>query len=144
MLSELYQEVILDHGKKPRNFGLMAGCTHSAEGFNTLCGDRVRVYLLMAGDVVEDVRFEGEGCAICTASASLMTQMVRGKRIDEVEALFGQFQTEVTTDGADLTGLDELEALVGVRQYPNRVKCATLAWPAICAAFGTPVTKEGQ
>lgn len=142
MLSELYQEVILDHGKKPRNFGPLTGCTHSAEGFNTLCGDRVRVFLTMSGDLVEDVRFEGEGCAICTASASLMTQMIKGKRAEQVELLFGQFQTAVTSEGADVEGLDELEALIGVRQYPNRVKCATLAWHAVNSAFSTPVKRE--
>lgn len=142
MLSELYQEVILDHGKKPRNFGPLTGCTHSAEGFNTLCGDRVRVFLTMSGDLVEDVRFEGEGCAICTASASLMTQMIKGKRAEQVQLLFGQFQTAVTSEGADVEGLDELEALIGVRQYPNRVKCATLAWHAVNSAFSTPVKRE--
>ena len=142
MLSELYQEVILDHGKKPRNFGPLKGCTHSAEGFNTLCGDRVRVFLTMSGDLVEDVRFEGEGCAVCTASASLMTQMIKGKRAEQVQLLFGQFQTAVTSEGADVEGLDELEALIGVRQYPNRVKCATLAWHAVNSAFSTPVKRE--
>jgi nitrogen fixation protein NifU and related proteins len=141
MLSELYQEVILDHGRKPRNFGAVDGATHTAEGFNTLCGDRVLVSLVMDEELVKDVKFEGSGCAICMASASLMTQMVKGKSIGDVDTLFGTFQGAVTTEGAPVDGLDELEALVGVRQYPNRVKCATLAWHAIREAFSSPVAE---
>ncbi|MFM9872527.1 MAG: Fe-S cluster assembly sulfur transfer protein SufU [Fimbriimonadaceae bacterium] len=139
MLNELYQEVIVDHGRKPRNFGSVVGATHSAEGFNTLCGDRVLVSLVMDGELVHDVKFEGAGCAICMASASLMTQMVKGKSVEEVDALFSTFQSAVTKEGAPVDGLDELEALVGVRQYPNRVKCATLAWHAIREAFNSPM-----
>ncbi len=139
MLNELYQEVILDHGRKPRNFGAADGATHSAEGFNTLCGDRVLVSLVMDGDIVQDVKFDGSGCAICMASASLMTQMVKGKSIGEVETLFGTFKGALTQEGSSVEGLDELEALVGVRQYPNRVKCATLAWHAIREAFDSPI-----
>jgi len=143
MLSELYQEVILDHGRKPRNFGSVEGATHSAEGFNTLCGDRVLVSLVMDGDTVQDIKFEGAGCAICMASASLMTLMAKGKSVGDIDELFGTFQDAVTTEGASVDGLDELEALIGVRQYPNRVKCATLAWHAIKEAFVSPI-KEVQ
>lgn len=131
MLSELYQEVILDHGKKPRNFGSVAEPTHVAEGFNTLCGDRVLVSVAMDGDRVGEIKFTGAGCAICMASASLMTQMVQGKSSEEVAELFDKFQGAVTKEDAPLEGLGELEALIGVRQYPNRVKCATLAWHAV-------------
>ncbi len=131
----------MDHGRKPRNFGSVDGVTHSAEGFNTLCGDRVLVTLVMDGDVVKDIRFEGAGCAICMASASLMTQMVKGRSVDSVDELFHTFQGAVTQEGASVEGLEELEALVGVRQYPNRVKCATLAWHAIKEAFVSPVAK---
>lgn len=131
MLNELYQEVILDHGKKPRNFGSVADATHGAEGFNTLCGDRVIVTLAVDGGAVREIKFKGEGCAICMASASLMTQMVVGKSESEINELFGKFQGAVTNQDAPVDGLGELEALIGVRQYPNRVKCATLAWHAV-------------
>ena len=138
MLEELYQDVILDHGRKPRNFGSADRATHAAEGFNTLCGDRVLVSLSMAGDKLEDIKFVGSGCAICMASASLMTSMIKGKSVEEVEAMFGRFQGAVT-GVAEADDLGELEALTGVKNYPNRVKCATLAWHAMMEAFTTPI-----
>lgn len=136
MLDDLYQEVILDHGRKPRNFGELQDPTHMAEGFNTLCGDRVLVSLAVRDDRVEEIRFKGSGCAICMASASLMTQMIRGKSVAEVRELFTQFQRAVTVEDAPSGELGELEALTGVKNYPNRVKCATLAWHAVKDALG--------
>ena len=128
-LRELYQEVILDHHKRPRNFGALSAANHHAEGHNPLCGDNVKVYLRVDDGVIRDVGFEGGGCAIATASASLMTEMLKGKRVEEVERLFGEFHDMVTgekpTDTADL---GKLEVLAGVREFPARVKCATLAW----------------
>jgi nitrogen fixation NifU-like protein len=137
MLDELYQEVILDHGRKPRNFGSVDGATHFAEGFNTLCGDRVLVSLSMDGDMIGEIKFAGCGCAICMASASLMTQMVKGKSPAEVAELFGDFQGVVTGQAVG-RDLGELEALAGVKNYPNRVKCATLAWHAVIDAMKNP------
>lgn len=131
MLDDLYQEVILDHGRKPRNFGGLESPTHAAEGFNTLCGDRVLVSLSVSDGTVKEIKFTGTGCAICMASASMMTQMVQGKSVEEVRDLFRRFQQAVTVEGADEEGLGELQALTGVKNYPTRVKCATLAWHAV-------------
>ncbi len=139
MLSELYQEVILDHGKKPRNFGELASATHQAEGYNNLCGDRVIVQVEFDGQTVRSVQFTGAGCAICMASASMMTSLVKGKSSAEVDQVFGLFQTAVTGGEADLEPYGDLVALVGVRQYPNRIKCATLGWHALKAALDTPL-----
>ena len=142
-LRDLYQEVILDHSKKPRNFGKPAEVHHMAKGHNPLCGDRVTVYLDLAADgTVKDVSFEGSGCAISMASASIMTEMLEGKTVAEAKALFDKFHGVVTGDSADdaLNGtddidLDRLEALSGVREFPMRVKCATLAWHTFIAAI---------
>ena len=138
-LKELYQEVILDHSRHPRNFGPAEDATSEAQGNNPLCGDRVTVYLKMGGDVIEDVRFEGRGCAISTASASMMTELVKGKTETEARALFDQFRQLVTTDSDsdqdDSPELDKLVALSGVREFPTRVKCATLAWHTMAAAL---------
>jgi nitrogen fixation protein NifU and related proteins len=134
-LRELYQEVILDHGKNPRNFRHPAEANHEAHGNNPLCGDRLTVYVKLGADqTIEDAAFEGRGCAISVASASMMTDIVKGKTIKEVEALFDDFHKMCTGTDADqaLQGpeedLDKLRVLSGVRQYPMRVKCATLAW----------------
>jgi len=135
-LRDLYQEVILDHSKRPRNFRRCAEPCLSAHGHNPLCGDQVTVTLRLAGDRVEDVAFEGKGCAICTASASLMTEILKGKTEAEARALFGQFHESVTAkDEPDLDALDKLAVFAGVRDYPVRVKCATLPWHTFVAAL---------
>lgn len=150
-LRELYQEVILDHHKHPRNRGPLEDATASADGHNPLCGDTVTVHIKTDGEVVDDVRFEGSGCAISTASASMMTEALHGKSIDEVERLFRQFQAMVTAEGepaedVDLEGeLGDLGVLAGVREHPVRIKCATLPWHTMIAALKgarEPVTTE--
>ena len=130
-LRELYQTVILDHNKKPRNFGELAEANRSADGYNPLCGDVVRVMLELEDDTVKDLRFEGSGCAISTASASLMTQAVKGKPLTEVLKLFDGFHKMVTaaaTSEVNSAHLGKLAVFAGVREFPIRVKCATLAW----------------
>jgi len=135
-LRELYQEVILDHNRKPRNFRKLDGANRHAEGYNPLCGDKVVVYLKVDGDVVTDVSFEGSGCAISTASASLMTESLKGKRVAEAEAVFDGFHKLVTgAPGADAAPLGKLAAFAGVSEFPVRVKCATLAWHTLHAAL---------
>ena len=141
-LRELYQDIILDHGRHPRNFRAIEHPTHSAQGYNPLCGDRVTVYLTLDGDRITDISFQGRGCAISTAAASLMTEILRGKTIDDARALFGQFHARVTggEPGHDLAEslteeMDRLEPLTGVKAYPARVKCATLSWHALEAAL---------
>ncbi len=136
-LRELYQEVILDHHKKPRNFRKLADATRQVEGYNPLCGDKVTVYVKLDGDVVRDVSFQGAGCAISTASASMMTESLKGKTRAEAEALFRGFQDLVTgkpSAGADAAKLGKLAVFTGVREFPVRVKCATLAWHTFQAA----------
>lgn len=143
-LRDLYQEVILDHNKRPRNFGALPGANRRAEGHNPLCGDRVTVSLEMEGDRIKDISFEGAGCAISTASASLMTEALRGKRVEEARALFQGFHGLVTR-GEGEEELGKLAALGGVREYPMRVKCATLAWHTLQAALDQqdhPVSTE--
>jgi nitrogen fixation NifU-like protein len=135
MIDELYQEVILDHNKRPRNFRALPDATHTAEGYNPLCGDRLTLFLKLAGDRVEGIGFQGSGCAISRASASVMTDTVKGKTRAEVEGLFQRFHGLVTGEPADLDALGELAALSGVSQFPMRVKCATLAWHTMRAAF---------
>jgi nitrogen fixation NifU-like protein len=135
-LRELYQTVILDHYKKPRNFGRPAGADLEARGVNPLCGDRVQVYARLEGDRVAEVGFEGSGCAISTAAASLMTQVVKGLRTREVEELFARYHDLVTGRAdAGAADLGKLEVLGGVREFPARIKCATLAWHALRAAI---------
>ena len=136
-LQELYQEVIVDHNRRPRNFGRLEGANRQAEGYNPLCGDRLTVYMKVAGDgTIEDIAFEGEGCAISVASASLMTDHLKGRPVEEAEDLFGGFRELVTGDGSepDTDRLGKLAALGGVRAYPSRVKCATLCWHTLQAA----------
>jgi nitrogen fixation NifU-like protein len=134
-LRDLYQEVILDHTKRPRNFRKLAAANRSAKGHNPLCGDRVTVYLNVEGGVVKDISFEGSGCAISTASASMMTESLRGKTQAEAEALFERFHDLVTGKRDESPELGKLEAFAGVRAFPVRVKCATLAWHTLRAAL---------
>ena len=135
-LRDLYQEVILDHNKHPHNFGELTGADRHADGFNPLCGDKLAVYVNLDGDMITDVRFEGSGCAISKASASLMTDSVKGKTLVETRELFDQF-LNLVTDG-DVADDDEvlgkLAVFAGVRDYPTRVKCASLAWHTLRAA----------
>lgn len=137
-LQELYQELIVDHSKRPRNFHALAGSAHSAQGYNPLCGDKVTVYLRLEDDIVRDATFQGSGCAISTASASLMTESLKGKTRVEVEALFQKFHRLLAGNGREMPGGPELGKLVafsGVREYPVRIKCATLAWHTLRAAL---------
>jgi nitrogen fixation NifU-like protein len=140
-LRELYQDIILDHGRHPRNFRKIEQPTHLAHGHNPLCGDRVTVYLSLDGDHIADVAFEGRGCAISTAAASLMTEVLKGKTLEDARALFMHFRARVTGgDPAELPEplaeeADRLEPLTGVKAYPARVKCATLSWHAFEAAL---------
>jgi len=134
-LRDLYQEIILDHGKSPRNFGRPESFTAEANGYNPLCGDKVHVYVTLKDGRVEDVHFEGRGCAISMASASLMTEVLVGKTEAEARALFDRFHRLVTAGEGGSDGLNELEALSGVRDFPTRIKCATLAWHAMTAAI---------
>lgn len=140
-LKELYRDVILDHNRRPRNFGRLesggtGGAVLRAEGHNPLCGDRLSVYVRMSGERVEDVRFEGSGCAISTASASLMTEAVKGKERAAVARLFDQVHTLLTRHDAEPdAALGKLAALGGVREFPARVKCATLSWHTLNAAL---------
>ncbi|TMG82993.1 MAG: SUF system NifU family Fe-S cluster assembly protein [Betaproteobacteria bacterium] len=135
-LRELYQDVILDHYRRPRNNRPLADANRRAEGFNPLCGDRLKLYVRVKDGVIEEVSFEGSGCAISTASASLLTESIKGKTEREAEALVGTFRDLVTQDSAaQRAGLGKLEALAGVREFPARVKCATLAWHTLRAAL---------
>lgn len=145
---ELYQEMILDHYKSPRGRHTIEGANHEAEGYNPLCGDRVTIYLLIRGDVIEDIAFDGSGCAICTASASVMTEALKGKTVLESETLFKKFHDLVTCEPGvepNAEGLDKLAIFGGVREYPIRIKCATLPWHTLHAALedkGDTVTTE--
>lgn len=136
-LRELYQEVIIDHNRHPRNHHAMVEATHQAKGFNPLCGDKITVYLRIQEHMVQDISFEGCGCAISQASASLMTEAIQGKTIPEAHALFKMFHHLVTEDNASESQeqLDKLVVLAGVRTFPARVKCATLAWHTLEAAL---------
>ena len=140
-LSDLYQEVILDHNRRPHNFRVIEPASAKQEGYNPLCGDRLTLYLTLAGDVIQDVAFQGSGCAISKASASLMTDALKGKSIGEARALFDEFHAMITsnpeTPAADL---GKLSVLAGVREFPTRVKCASLAWHTMKAA----VAHEGD
>ncbi len=136
-LRDLYQEVIFDHNRNPRNFRVMENADRKVEGFNPLCGDRLTLFLKMEGDKIIDASFQGSGCAISTASVSLMTEIVKGKTEAEALALFKKFH-EMTTgkeDDIDLEAIGKLAVLAGVREYPARVKCATLAWHTLDAAL---------
>jgi nitrogen fixation NifU-like protein len=135
-LKDLYRDVILDHNKRPRNFGKLEPADCHADGHNPLCGDRLTVFLKLSGDRVEDIRFEGKGCAISTASASLMTEAIKGKHKAEIDALFGKVHALLTQQDAEAdSSLGKLAALSGVREYPARVKCASLCWHTLNAAL---------
>ncbi|MEZ5286197.1 MAG: SUF system NifU family Fe-S cluster assembly protein [Vicinamibacterales bacterium] len=146
-LHELYQEVILDHNRRPRNFRVIDPASASREGYNPLCGDRLTLYLTVENGRIEDVAFQGSGCAISKASASLMTEAVKGKTVEEARALFDRFHQMITSPpGSPLPEMGKLAVLSGVRDFPTRVKCAGLAWHTLKAAVsdqaGEPVTTE--
>ena len=137
-LNDLYQQVILDHNRKPRNYHAMEDSSGKSEGYNPLCGDRILVYVKVQGDQIQDISFEGSGCAISKASASLMTESVKGKSKEEIETLFSRVHGMLTAApdaSVDLEGLGKLAAFSGVREFPVRVKCATLAWHTLNAAL---------
>jgi nitrogen fixation NifU-like protein len=147
-IRDLYQEVVFDHNRNPRNFRVMENANRQIDGFNPLCGDRITLYARVIDGVIEDVSFQGSGCAISTASASLMTEIVRGKTEQEAEELFQLFHRITTGKNDDAVNLEELgklAVLAGVRAYPARVKCATLAWHSLQAALkndGATVSTE--
>lgn len=143
-LRELYQEVIIDHSKSPRNFCKLEHANREAEGFNPLCGDKITLYLEITENTIINSSFTGSGCAISTASASLMTEAIKGKSLKDAEALFEKFHV-MLTQGDDKVDLGKLNILAGVKQFPMRVKCATLAWHTMHAALEdqhAPVTTE--
>ncbi len=142
-LRELYQEVILDHNQNPQNFGQLEPATHSGNGYNPLCGDKLSLTLQVEDDKVIDLRFSGSGCAISKASASIMTTVVKGEKVAEVEILFQIFHTLVTTGDPGDGELGKLAVMAGVHKYPARVKCATLAWHTLknCLSGKDEVTK---
>ena len=145
-LKELYRDVILDHNRRPRNFGRLEPPAHSARGYNPLCGDELTVYVALDGERVRDLRFEGKGCAISVASASLMSEAAKGRRRGEVAALFKDVHALLTQFDAPVpASLGKLAALSGVREFPARVKCASLCWHTLNAALAdaaTPVSTE--
>jgi nitrogen fixation NifU-like protein len=137
-LRDLYQDVILEHSKTPRNFRVQASANHKAEGFNPLCGDRFTIYVTLEGDKISDISFQGSGCAISKASASMMTQSVKGKTMEEAEKIFARFHEMVTGKeeaDAEESELGKLTVFSGVSEFPVRVKCATLAWHTLHAAL---------
>lgn len=144
-LQDLYREVILDHNRRPRNFRAIDGAQHH-EGFNPLCGDRITVYMTLQDGVIRDVAFEGQGCAIAKASASLMTEALKGLTVDQARARFAQFQAMVTAPmESPVPDLGKLSVLAGVREFPTRVKCASLAWhtaKAVLDGADAPVSTE--
>ncbi len=142
-LQELYQQVILDHNKNPRNFGEIHNCRHHAEGHNPLCGDQIEVFILLdeATDTISEVKFRGAGCAISKASASIMTTLLKGKDIAEARKMFDSFHEIVTSDpnsSPDVMNLGKLAVFCGVREFPARVKCASLAWHTMINALDNP------
>lgn len=155
-IRELYQEIILDHGRKPRNFHVCMDANHIKEGFNPLCGDQLTLYVTAHGHVVEAISFQGSGCAISMASASLMTEVIQGKKFDQIDTLFHLFH-QMATSGSGVVDKDleeqdnlklgKLVVLRGVCEYPSRVKCATLAWHTLMAAIKDsqdPVSTENM
>lgn len=146
-LADLYRDVIVDHNRSPRNFGVLEGTDYKAEGFNPLCGDALTVYLALDGERIREARFEGQGCAISVASASLMTEQLKGLNLAQTRELFSKIHAMLTAEdaGTDTEGLGKLAALQGVRAFPSRVKCASLCWHTVMAALdqkSTPVTTE--
>ncbi|HEX3743007.1 MAG TPA: SUF system NifU family Fe-S cluster assembly protein [Bryobacteraceae bacterium] len=147
MVDDLYQDLILDHSKRPRNSRVMADANHNAEGYNPLCGDKLKLYVKMEGDIVKDASFVGSGCAISTASASLMTESLKGKTREEALKLLDKFHDLLTTDTPVSKDLGKLVVFCGVRDYPARVKCATLAWHTLKSALEggqEPVTTDND
>lgn len=137
-IKDLYQDIIVDHNRSPRNFRKMENANRSADGYNPLCGDKLTIFLKIENGIVEDVSFEGSGCAISIASASLMTQQIKGKTEEEANAIFNDFHEMVTDESdkmADFETMGKLAALAGVKQYPSRIKCATLCWHTLNAAI---------
>ena len=145
-INELYQDLILDHTKKPRNFKVLEGANRHIEGYNPLCGDRYTIYLDMDGDVIKDVSFQGSGCAISKSSASMMTTIVKGKTKADAESIFENFHKMITGEaGVDKNKIGKLEVFHGVSEFPVRVKCASLAWHTLKSALAgdaTTVTTE--
>lgn len=144
-LNELYKDLILDHNRSPRNFKKLKNYNHKAEGFNPLCGDHYNLYLNLENNIIKDISFEGNGCAISKASASIMTSILKGKTQEEAEVLFKKFHKLLTSkigEKQDIGGLGKLEAFAGVRDYPVRVKCASLAWHTMKAALNEKAGKE--
>jgi nitrogen fixation protein NifU and related proteins len=137
-INELYRDVILDHNRRPRNFGVLEPADASVEGFNPLCGDRLTLRLKMTDEKIADIRFDGQGCAISTASASLMTEAVKGKTRAQALALFDRVHRLLTDDAAPSDELGKLAALSGVREFPARVKCASLCWHTLASALQSP------
>lgn len=137
-LRELYQQIILDHNKNPKNYKKVDGATHSAEGYNPLCGDKVNLTLKLDGETISDIGFEGSGCAISKASASVMTSILKGKSVKEADELFKRFKQVITSGMGEEVNLEELGKLAifaGVREFPSRVKCAALAWHTMSSAI---------
>lgn len=148
-LRELYQELILDHNKRPQNFGHLSNSNREADGHNPLCGDHISVSLLLENEKIQDLKFEGQGCAISKASASMMTSAVKGKSVSEAAQIFANFQAMVTSDHEpsedEAEHMGKLTVFAGVRDYPSRVKCASLAWHTLQAALNSadkPVSTE--
>ncbi len=146
-LSDLYQEILLEHNRKPRNFRRVEDASSTAEGYNPLCGDQITLYLKVADGVVQDVGFQGVGCAISRASASMMTQSIKGKNLDEAHGIFDAFHNMIThpDEEPDYDTLGDLETLSGVNEYPTRIKCAVLPWHTMRSALnddGERVTTE--
>ncbi len=137
-LDELYKQVILDHNKSPRNYGILQHHTHCAEGHNPLCGDHIDIFLELDGDTIKDISFNGSGCAISKASASIMTTVLKGKKVEDAKELFENFHEIVTSDPTtepDTANLGKLSVFCGVREFPARVKCASLAWHTLTTAL---------
>ena len=146
-LNDLYQEVILDHNRRPHNFRVIESPSAKQEGYNPLCGDRLTLYLTLEGDVIKDAAFQGSGCAISKASASLMTDVLKGKSVAEAREMFEQFHAMITSDpGSETPDLGKLSVFSGVREFPTRIKCASLAWHTMKAAVAhdtdAPVSTE--
>lgn len=139
-LNDLYRELIIDHSKRPRNFARLADPKRTAQGYNPLCGDRITLDLKVENNQIEQIGFQGSGCAISTASASLMSESVKGKTLEEAEALMSKFHSLITTDKPAEAGLGKLAVFSGVREFPARVKCATLAWHTLRAALQESAT----
>jgi nitrogen fixation NifU-like protein len=144
-INALYQEMILDHNKNPRNFGQPEGYTHFAEGYNPLCGDHINIYVKLEDGVIRDIHFSGKGCAISKSSASIMTEVLKGKSIPDAKKAFSGFQQLVTApmdESPDLASLGKLAVFAGVKEFPSRIKCASLAWHTMVSAIEGTVEKS--